>query len=272
MINGLKLLFFVLFFFFAFHLNAKQIFDNSARTLTPVSRADIWSPFSNTATLGSIENPQASIFYQDRFGIKELSSKSAQVAYPNQLIDVGLSLSSFGFSAYNENILGLGFARKFSEKLILSTQFNYYSLFFSKSEIQNKAKLLVQVGILSKPMPGLSLGFHVFNPFQSNININHFTKTLPSIFSVGGSYAFSEKIQLGIQLDKEIQSPIIFSSEFEYLIVDAFLIKLGVIASEEIMPSMGFGVNLYSFQLDVNAEFHATLGVFSNVCLTYKFR
>ena len=253
-------------------LFADNVLDIEAKTIIPVARADIWSPFGNAATLANVDNIEAAVLCQNRFAVKELSTKAAQLAVPNKLLNVGLAISSFGYSAYNENIAGISFARKFSDKLMLATQFNYYFVHFSKTE-GTKGKLIPQIGILTQPIEKLHIGFQVFNPVQTNLETSILTKRIPSVFSLGGSYQFSEKLIWGIQLDKEIQTDPQAAIEIEYRFFDYIWIKSGcVVRNETILPAMGFGLQLFDFQLDTNFKYHTVLGITSNVALSFKIK
>lgn len=256
---------------FSCFLFSGNIFDNEAKTNTPVSRADIWSPFNNAATLAGLDKFEISAFYQNRFAVKELSTKAAQTGLSTHVINIGLAVSSFGYSAYNENIAGLSFARKFSEKLMLGVQFDYYFVHFSKNE-GNKGKLLAQLGILSHPIDDFYIGFHVFNPVQTNIKTEYTRKEIPSVFSLGSNYIFSDKALIGIQLDKEIRSKMKFSAEFEYRFLDYMLVKLGCLNYEKLMPTMGLGLKIHTYKLDTDFRFHSVLGITSNIALTYTLK
>lgn len=267
-----KIVFIFLFLcFLCCNLFSEDILKVISRTNTAVCRPDIFSPFQNAATLANVEKFETSLFFQNKFLLKELSTKGMQIAVPTHFVNFGLAFSSFGYSEYNENIFGLSFARKFSDKLMLATQFDYYSVYFSKNE-GSKGKVLVQVGILSKPIEDLYIGFQVFNPVQTNIETAIYSKELPSIFSLGMSYSFSEKLLWAVQADKDIRFKTDWATEFEYRIEDYFLVKLGCFHNETFIPSMGFGLNLSSFRVDTNFAFHSTLGVSSNIALTYKLK
>jgi hypothetical protein len=246
-----------------------NFFDNTKTNIGTVHSA-IWSPFQNSSTLANVENIEAGVLYRNSFLLKELSTKTVQLAIPTSLINIGVIYSHFGYSLYNESIAGLSFARRFSEKWSLGVSIDYYSAMMSKTD-GHKGNIIAQVGLLIQPLKNLYIGFQVFNPVQTKIKSSSFLKNIPSVFSLGGSYWFSEKILLGVQVEKEIQSKILVSAGFEYLLIKNFLIKVSCRKQEYLVPGMGFGIKLKSFGIDTNFELHPILGLNSGIALTYKF-
>ena len=245
--------------------------ETEARTITPVARPDIWSPFRASASLAEIATVEAGVHYQDRFFVKEVSTKTAQIAVPTNLLNVGAAFSYFGYENYNENMINLSFARKFSEKFLLSAAVDYYSVYFSKSE-GSKGKLIAQIGIASQPIENLFIGFQAFNPIQTNIKTDDLEKKLPSVFSLGAGYWFTQKVIWGLQLDKEISEKVKFATELEYRFLDYMLVRMGCAAHEKLMPSAGFGLKIYHFWLDTNFKYHTDLGITPNIALTFKLK
>jgi len=184
-------------------------------------------------------------------------------------LNVGAAFSYFGYENYNENIVNLSFARKFSDKFLLSAAVDYYSVYFSKKE-GSKGKLIAQIGISSQPINNLFVGFQAFNPVQTNIETEFLKKEIPSIFSLGASYWFSDKVIWGLQIDKEISEKALFATEFEYRFFDYILARVGCTAHEKLMPSAGFGLKFYHFLLDTNFKYHNDLGIITNIALTFK--
>ena len=258
------------FFTFVFcqSLFADDLFTE-AQTVAPVARPDVWSPLRNAASLAEVASVEAGVHYQNRFAVKELSTKSAQIAVPTHLLNVGAAFSYFGYENYNENIANLSFARKFSEKFSLSAAVDYYSVYFSKSE-GSKGAVIAQVGIASQPADHLFIGFQAFNPVQTNIKTPVLEKEIPAVFSLGAAYYFSERVLWGLQIDKEIAENAQLATEFEYRFLDYMLLRVGCTAHGELMPSAGFGLGAYHFWLDTNFKYHADLGITSNIGLTFK--
>lgn len=83
-------------------------------TTTAVANASVadsrhWSAFSNPASIGYVSAMNFGFQYENRYFLSELSTKSIDFVLPSRLISTGISASYFGYSLYNEIMLGIGF-------------------------------------------------------------------------------------------------------------------------------------------------------------------
>jgi hypothetical protein len=245
--------------------------SSNAIAQTSVSDSQDWTAFNNPAMLGYVAKPELGIQFENRYLVPELSTKSFQFGLPTKSMNVGLSFSHFGYSLYHEMIVGLGFARNFSDKFAMGVQFNYYTAFFNASNSYRGA-LLPQVGLSVKLSPSFNLGFNTFNPFQTNIQTEYVTKRLPSIFSLGTEYFFSPELAWRTQIDKEVSSNYRFATGFEYQMLQQFNVKLGAYASDYLIPCLGIGFKTGVFLVDLNCELHPLLGLNTLASVKYRFR
>ena len=239
---------------------------------TPVAVLTEWSAFQNTAALAGVEHIEVAAQYENRFMMKELSTRSVQAGFNANFVNVGLSYSYQGYSLYNEMIAGLGIARNFSDKFSMGVQFNYYTAYFSGND-QNRYRgaLLAQFGVASTIFPKLTVGFHTFNPFQTNIKTEFSEKRIPSVFSIGTNYAFADNLTWLTQIDKEVSSNFRFASGFEYTMIRELTLKLGAFGTDYLIPCLGFGLHLGKFHFNLNGELHPLLGLNTAANLKYRF-
>jgi hypothetical protein len=239
---------------------------------TSVAVQNEWNAFQNVSALAHVENLEASVQYENHFMVKELSTKSVQVAKNLKSVNIGTSFSYFGYSLYNDMIAGLGFARNFDDKFSMGIQFNYYTTYFSGEEINRyRATIFPQFGISSKISPKLTIGFNAFNPFQSNIKTEYTLKRIPSVFSLATNYSFAENLVWLSQIDKEVSSNFRFASGFEYAMIDQLTVKLGAYAQDNLVPCLGINLHLKKINVYLNTELHPQLGLNTQICLKYKY-
>ena len=238
---------------------------------TSVAEIQSWTAFNNPAILGNLEQSEVGFQFENRYLIPELSTKSVQVAFVSNRVNTGLSFSHFGYSLYHEMLIGLGFARNFSDKFAMGVQFNYYTAYFSASNSYRGA-LFPQVGISMRLSPNFSLGFNAFNPIQTNLKTEYTIKRIPSIFSLGTEYFFSPDFIWRTQMDKELSSNYRFATGFEYKMLHTFAIKLGAYGSDYLVPCLGLGYDVGSFLVDLNCELHPLLGLNTMAAIRYRFR
>ncbi len=270
-----KLLFTVILFtatFTSFAQLSPVIPNSTSVSNTSVAVLDDWNSFQNVAALAHIHKMEFATQYQNQFMIKELGTASVQAGFNAKFANIGLSFSRQGYSLYNEMLAGVGIARNFGDKFSMGVQFNYYTAYFSaQEESRYRGTLLGQLGVAAKVTRNLTIGFHTFNPFQTNIKTDYSEKRIPSLYSFGTNYAFSEKFRWLTQIDKEVSTDFRFASSFEYTMVDALTIRLGASGSEYLIPALGFGVHLGRFHINLNGNLHPVLGFSSMANLKYKF-
>jgi len=244
--------------------------SSNAIALTSVADSHAWTAFNNPAMLGYVDTPEFALLYENRYFLNELSTKSVQFALPCELLNTGISFSYFGYSIYHEMLTGINFARNFSDKFGLGVQFDYYTAYFSASNSYRGA-LFPQIGLTIRLNSAFNLGFHTFNPFQTNINTEYVIKRLPSIFSIGTEYFFSNEFVWRTQADKEVSSNYRLAMGFDYQMDQNIKLKFGVYDSEYLVPCLGIGCKTGVFLLDLNCEIHPLLGIIPFAEIKYRF-
>ena len=93
-----------------------------------VTLLDLWAVHYNQAGLAGIEAITAGVYYDNRFALKELSVKGVALALPlpgtGQNV-LGVSMSYFGYSEYNDSKVGLAYGKKLGDKYSVGIQLNY---------------------------------------------------------------------------------------------------------------------------------------------------
>ena len=236
---------------------------------TSVADTDSWTAFNNPATLGYVESLYVSAAFENRYLLKELSTRSIQAGFSTKQINLGGSFSYFGYSLYHEMLAGIDFARNFSDKFALGVGFDYYFAYFSTDNEYHGA-LLGRVGISVRLSSDFVLGFSTFNPFQNNIKTDFVTKRIPSVFSLGTAYSFSSDFVWRTQIDKELSSNYRFATGFEYQMQDFINIKLGGYFLENFIPCLGFGLKFSDYSADLNCELNPILGITTMISVKWK--
>jgi len=244
-----------------------------SNTIANLNVADTrnWSAFSNPSNISYLKNSGFGFQYENRFLLNELSTKSVFANLPTTLVDMALSASYFGYNQYNEILLGIGFARNFSDKFSLGVQFNYSATYFGP-EIKYLGVFFPQIGLNLKLSPKFHLGFSTFNPFQQNINSDFSIKRLASVFSLGCEYSFSDDFVFRSQLDKEISSNYRFGAGFDYTMLNFLTVKLGAYTHGYLVSCLCLSTNFGSFSFSYNADFHPLLGLVSIASVRYDLQ
>ncbi|MGC9151879.1 MAG: hypothetical protein ACP5F6_09005 [Microbacter sp.] len=234
-----------------------------------VARTGDWLPFHNPALMEGIHQYTVSLLYQNRFGLKELSTESASLLLPLKNIQVGISAAHFGFSSYTEMLVGLAAAHTFDKLLTIGIQINYYSVRDAYTE-QNKGVVIPQIGLLSQISPQCYIGFSTYNPTRQQIHYALETKDVPSVFNLGASYLFSKQFIGLAELSKTIHASLEWRFGFEYQPIDLLTIRLGGYGSP-LVSTLGIGLKINPFRVNLNVERHPVLGLSSVAGLQYCF-
>jgi hypothetical protein len=233
-----------------------------------VSLCDLWSTHHNQAGLGFVRDISAGVSYENRFLVKEISVRGGAVALPIKAGTFGLCITNFGYSQYSENKYSLSFAKTFGEKLSAAIAMDYLSTKIAEG-YGNRGALAAEAGIIAKPIKGLTIGAHVFNPTRARIS-SYDDERLPTIIRLGADYMFSDKVRFAVEAQKDIKYKAEFKAGLEYLPVKELYLRVGV-STNPTLSSFGFGLNLKNFKIDFAASYHQVLGISPQLGLTYTF-
>lgn len=241
---------------------------SSAMGNASVSLCDMWSAHHNQAGLGFVRNIGAGVYYENRFMIKEISVRGGTVALPVKAGTFGLCITNFGYSQYNENKYSLSFAKAFGDKFSAGIAMDYLTTRIAEG-YGSKGVLAAEAGIIAKPLKGLTIGAHVFNPTRAKISA-YDDERLPTIIRLGADYSFSDKVILALETQKDISQKAEFKAGIEYRAVKEFYLRIGI-STNPTLSCFGFGINLKNLRIDVAANYHQALGISPQLGLSYSF-
>lgn len=231
---------------------------------------DIWSTNNNQAGLGSVKQFGVGISYENRFGLSELGLSNLNMAIPLKFGVLGLTVQQFGFTDYNENKFGIAFGKELSKKVNLGGQIDYYHINIAEAQTQNKDALAVELGIQVKMTDKFSMGAHVFNLTNAELQ-GDFNEKLPMILALGLKYDFSKKVFAVVDIEKNIDLPTNLKVGIEYHPIDALYFR-GGLNSYDFHFTGGMGVELKRLNIDVGFSHQTYLGYVSQLAISYQLR
>ena len=234
---------------------------NSSVTLN-----DLWAIHNNQAGLAEIRSISAGIYYENLYGLKELGLNAGAFVIPTKSGVFGLSLSYFGYSQYNENKLGLAYAKSFGNKFSVGIQLDYLSTHIAEN-YGNTSAIAAEIGLQYKINKKIKIGVHAYNPTKTKIT-DYNDERVPTIFRLGLSYLFSEKLIVAIETEKDIKYKPAFKAGVEYHAVKQFYFRAGI-STNPILNSFGFGLEFKNFNLDFATTYHQVLGFTPQVSITF---
>ena len=245
-----------------------------------VTLSDFWSVQNNQAGLADFSHMAVGLYYENRFMVKELSLRSGAFVLPTNSGVFGLSYNYFGYSKYNEQKIGLAYARAFGEYFSMGLQLDYLSTRIAEDYGSNNV-FTFELGIRTKISEGLVLAAHAFNPIGVIIE-DEYNEKVPTIFKLGLSYELSDKLLFVLETEKDLVYKPLIRGGIEYKIVEQAIVRIGystlpaTTGSENFSISslyaFGFGLNLKKIQIDFSSSIHQTLGWSTQISIQYKFK
>jgi hypothetical protein len=231
--------------------------------------SDIWSIQHNQAGLAFLEKPGMGFYYENRFILKELGLQAGAFAYPTKSGTLGLSLSHFGYSRYNETHVGLAYAKAFGTKFSMGVQVGYLNTHFAE-EYGNKGTPIAEIGFLSKPAKHLYIGAHIYNITRAKIAA-YDDERVPTIIKLGIGYELSERVLCTVEAEKDIEYDPIFRAGIDYRFLDNLFLRAGFSGNPN-QISFGLGYSFKRLRADVSFTTHQVLGITPHFALLYDLK
>jgi len=226
--------------------------------------ADINAAYSNQSGLAFLSAANFGVFAEQRFLTGAVNNFNVAAANPFKNIGTfGLTVGYFGFQEYNEQKIGLSYARLLSNNFALGVQFDYLSTRIPTYGQANS--FTAELGFLYKMSKTVHLGAHAYNFIRAGLPNGD---KLPSIYKIGLAYLPSDKVQLNAELEKDINNPLNVKLGLEYRPTDKFMLRTGF-NSAPFRISGGLGVQHQGLIIDVGVNYHQILGFSPALSVSY---
>lgn len=233
---------------------------------TGVTFTDVNSIFRNQAGLAYLSGYASVLGAEQRFLLSEISALSAGVAIGRKNMGTfGLSVGYFGFSDFNEQKIGLAYARKLLKNLAIGVQFDFLNTRIK--EYGSKGVVTFEAGLHAKVTKEVHVAAHVFSPAEIVITEE---ESVPTVFQLGLSYLPSDKVTFNLEAEKDINLPLRLKAGLEYYLVEAVALRFGAGTKPSIFS---FGVGYLTkggFGIDMGIQYHQVLGITPSISITFK--
>ena len=228
-------------------------------------------PFSftrNQAALAQVQHAGIGVFGERRFLLAETSSYAFAAVFRTKLGNIGLQGNYAGFKNFNENKIGLAYARSLGPKVDVGVQFNYYS--YRIPAYPGASSMNFEAGVLLHFNEKLHGGVHVYNPVGGKLGKTGNEK-LAALYNIGLGYDASSIFFVSAEVIKEEGKPVNCIGGMEYRFAGKFFARLGMI-SESTALFAGAGLAWNNLRLDVSASYHPQLGFSPGILLITNFK
>lgn len=234
-----------------------------------VSLNDFWSIQNNPAGMTDYRFFSVGLSYENRFFMKELSFYNTALVMPMKIGTLGLSYSRFGFENFNENKLGLAYARSFGPHLKMGLKLDYLMFKFSDDYVKRRTATF-EFGIQSDITKDLCIGVYIFNPINVKLKtINN--ERIPVVFRFGLSYQVTKDFLATSEVEYNSDKSLDYRFGLEYNTLQDFYIRVGV-HTNPATTSVGVGYTLNRLVIDVSATMNQYTGVSFQSSLIFKIK
>ena len=227
---------------------------------------DVFSYLNNQAALAQIKNVTAGVYGERRFLLTATSLYTAAIAIPTKNGNFGINIKYSGFKNFNENQIGLAYARSLGKKCDVGVQFNYYS--YKVPSYNSAATVNFEIGAIVHLTDKLNMGLHVYNPVGGK-----FSKTdekLTAAYTVGLGYDVSDNFFISTEIVKEEDFPVNVNTGIQYRFMKQFFVRAGIVSATSTSYA-GAGVSWKNFRLDVTGSYHPQLGLSPGLLFIFNF-
>lgn len=250
--------------------NTKSIIGSRGYALGGCSIAlpDVWVTANNPAGLTRLEKLAVGTFFSNAFLVKELSRKGLAISYPMKRWGVGLYLSHYGYTRYNEVTLGASTALRLGSRLSIGIQLNYFRI-SQGGDFPSTNNLSYAIGAFYKTSEKIQVGLLLFNPFPV-ISTNELSKDNSTQISLGLNWRIVESFSCFMELNKAIQESPILRIGLEYTVAKPFFLRVGMLTNP-MQATFGLGLNWRKFHFDLSGSYHPVLGYSPNASIILDF-
>ena len=235
-----------------------------------VTLQDVWSVHNNQSGMAWVKKSTGGIYRENKFLLPELGVSALSLVMPaDNAGTFGLSMTRFGYALYNEQRIGLGYAKKFGENFSVGMQLNYWSFHIGEGYGDTRA-FIAEVGLQVKLSPKVWIGSHLYNPTRATLSLKP-AEHSPAIMKIGLSYTATEKVLLCIESEKDIDHSPTFRAGLEYHIVESLYLRTGI-SENPVTSSFGFGFVSKNLRIDLAGAMHPALGFSPKASVVYEMK
>jgi opacity protein-like surface antigen len=222
----------------------------------------------NQAALAGAKSAGIGVFSERRFLLAEISAYTLAASVPTRLGNFGIQINYAGFKNFNENKIGLAYARKLGILADVGVQFNYYG--YRVPSYGNASAVNFEIGAILHLTGKLNAGLHIYNPIGGKLGKSKEEK-LASAYKIGIGYDASEKFLISGEIIKEEEKSVNVIAGLQYHFAKQFFAKAGFI-SESTTAYAGAGVGWKNLRLDLSSGYHPQLGFSPGILLIMNFK
>jgi hypothetical protein len=235
-----------------------------------VSQYDLDAALHNQAGLAQLSTISFAAFFENRFMLKELSSKGIIIGIPTKSGVFSTSMHAFGPAKWAENTFSIGYSKQLTPKLSGGIQLNYFGMKLPE-ENQSLYSVGAELGFIYRLSPTLFVGAHLANPVSIPFKTLSYNDKIPWRFRLGGHSPITEDLTLAVEAEKTENQNIVLKAGMEWKVVERFYLRGGYNSGATKLIT-GIGFSYRSITADIAFGYHQTLGVTPSVSIKVSLK
>ena len=232
------------------------------------SLVDAYAGHNNPGALGFLDRTSTGFYYENRFLIKQLAFSGFSIGTPLKKGSIGLSYTTFGFSAFRQSASAVSYGIALNENISIGSKINFLNLFIG--DVYGRAMAFTgELGFLAKLSQKVWVAGHVNNPTKSKFT-NYNNEIIPSVINLGIQYLISKNVIALLEAEKSSYQKLNLKGGIEYKPSADIFLRAGA-SSNPAQASFGVGVKLKTFQFDLSSNYHYILGFSPQIGLVHTF-
>ncbi len=218
---------------------------------------DVWGQV-NPAAWATLDGRAVAFFASQGYGLRALRLGALHYVEPTRFGAFSGGARTFGFEAYRETHLNLGYARGFrlgsTRQVFAGLNVRYHQV--SLETYGAAGAVGLSLGALAVVFPGITVGFHA-----TNVNLPEYVagEALPRTLAVGVGYAPEGPFRLMLDVLKDVRFPLSVRGGMEVAPVPTLALRAGI-GTEPTRFTAGVGLQVARLHVGVAAERHEALG------------
>jgi hypothetical protein len=235
-----------------------------------ISIYDITSAYHNQAGLAKIDSFSLSLFYENRFLIREMSHRGILIGIPTKTANFAIHYSAFGPAKWMESALSVACSKQLSSKLSAGIQINFYGMKLPE-ENATSSSCGAEMGIIYQLTSKIVAGIHLANPFSIPFKTYSYNEKIPFCFRMGFHSFLSDNFLISAEAEKTGNIKPIFKLGMEWEAVNNLYFRGGYNSGPtKLFAGMGFQYRF--FKTDFSFFYNQYLGFTPSFTITFNYR
>lgn len=233
---------------------------NAAFTLTDPS-----SLFHNPASTAFLADPSLFFGFEKIPALPGADRRVAAINWPFRFGALAVGAFRFGDDFYSEQFITAGFSHRI-DHTGLGVKANF--LQYRTDQVGVQSAVTVDIAGLTQLTPEWSIGAGIFNVGQAELTPE---EPLPVLFVAATSWKAPEGVMLIAEVEKQLQSPMVFRAGMEVTIHKKIFARAGF-ATNPLLLSGGVGAKASRLQLDFSTSFQSAISFYYQASAAYLIR